>query len=78
MAQQMETDDKGTETSFRQWNPQKLTVPWGQDNSSTDAEDQEQERSTCYYCSIFALVERFFKINFPEVINVMVPKIKFK
>lgn len=32
MGQQMKIDDKGT-TSFRQWNPEKVNVPWGEDNS---------------------------------------------
>lgn len=33
MSQQMKIDDKGT-TSFRQWNPEKVNIPWGEDNGS--------------------------------------------
>jgi len=62
MSQQMKIDDKGT-TSFRQWNPQKVNIPWGEDNGSyTDAESKEDEGFGGYYCCMISgCVEKLFK-----------------
>lgn len=61
MAQQMENDSQ--ELTFRQWNPSKPNVPFGEDNgSSTDA--------TCpVTCICCFLIEKCFKAVFQEVID---------
>jgi hypothetical protein len=61
MAQQMQ-DDKGRFT-FRQWNPERTDVPWGEDNGSeTDAHCP----MACVCCFV---VEWCFKNAFQDVID---------
>lgn len=64
LAQQME-NSVGV-YSFRQWNPEKADVAWGEDNgSSTDAACPV----TCVCCWA---VEKVFKSVFQETIDVMI------
>lgn len=58
--------DKDT-TSFRQWNPERLDVPWGEDNGSTGDTDGFCMSSPC--CMISSCVSCFFKAVFQEVIH---------
>lgn len=71
--------DKG-ETSFRQWNPERLDVPWGEDNSSYPEEDfkKDEGAALCFCFQISTCIEKLFKYSFQEVINVMKPGIVFK
>lgn len=61
----MKVEGKGI-TSFRQWNPERLDVPWGRDNGS----DTEVSQSCCAPCRC---VEKCFKTVFQEVIHEMKP-----
>ena len=71
MAQQMEIDDKGTR-SFRQWNPERLDVKWGEDNGSYTEDDAKSEGMSGYYCCLISgCIEKLFKMGFQETINVM-------
>lgn len=40
MAQQMKVDED--KTSLRQWNPERLDVPWGEDNGNIISDDKEK------------------------------------
>lgn len=58
--------DKDT-TSFRQWNPERLDVPWGEDNGSSTESSDFCLSSPC--CLISSCVSKFFKAVFQEVIH---------
>lgn len=76
MGQQMKIDDKGT-TSFRQWNPDKLNVPWGEDNGKNiEVEGKEDQGAVSSFIS--GCIEKLFKNSFQEIVNVMKPGIVFK
>lgn len=74
----MKIDDK--DTSFRQWNPEKVNVPWGEDNGSYTEADDKGDSAACGSCCCFipGLIEKIFKHSFQEVVNVMKPGIVMK
>lgn len=61
----MKTDQDTT--SFRQWNPEKLDVEWGGDNSSSTETTDCCLSSPC--CLISSCVAKCFKAVFQEVIH---------
>lgn len=60
----MKVEDKGT--SFRQWNPEKIDVPWGEDNGSPV---DDSALGGCCCCMISGCVNKCFQAVFQEVIH---------
>lgn len=61
MAQQMSVDfGEKKFTSFRQWNPDRLDVPWGEDNGSP----VDDIKGGCYCCMICSCVATCFEAIF--------------
>ena len=56
-------------TTLRQWNPERLDVPWGEANGSD--EDSTDCCPGCYCCCICSCIQKIFLTVFQEVIHVV-------
>ena len=65
VAQQIENTNKDGAVTFRQWNPEKENVAWGEDN---DGDTDATCPITCICCWA---VEKIFKSVFQEVVDVL-------
>lgn len=65
VAQQIENNEKDGALTFRQWNPEKETVAWGEDNSG------DSDPSCPITCICCWAVEFIFKSVFQEVVDVL-------